>query len=434
MSATLIAVLALVLFLIILAIGVPIGIAMGLVGFLGILVLRGDAAFATLFTIPYSSMASWSLSVIPMFLLMGYVGFHAGFTKDAYDTAYKWLGRFPGGLAIATLFGGAAFGACSGSSIAATAALGKIAIPEMERMKYDLKLACGTAALAGTLDALIPPSILLVLYGIAAEQSVGKLLIAGTVPGIFCMLTFSALILVRAIINPAIAPRGEKTSAREKMASLKYTAPLVLIFLVVVAGLYTGVFTPTEAGATGAMAILVIAVGMGRIGWEKLKESVMETVRVTCSIFVIVLGAYIFVQFLAMSRLPISFAEWVVTLPVHRMWILIGVLGVYLVLGCFLDALGLILLTVPFIFPAIKAMGFDPIWFGVIVVKMVEIGLLTPPVGIQTYVLKGVVPHIPLETIFKGIFPFFIVDLFVNIGLMIVFPGIVLFLPNQMGG
>ena len=431
MTATLIAVLALLLFLMILAIGVPIGIAMGMVGFLGILALRGDAAFATLFTIPYSSMASWSLSVIPMFLLMGYVGFHAGFTKDAYETAYKWLGRLPGGLAIATLFGGAAFGACSGSSIAATAALGKIAIPEMERMHYDLKLACGTAALAGTLDALIPPSILLVLYGIAAEQSVGKLLIAGIVPGILCMLTFSALIFVRATINPALAPRGAKTSFGEKIASLTYTAPLVIIFIVVVAGLYTGVFTPTEAGATGALAILVIAVAMGRIGLGKLRESVMETVRVTCSIFVIVLGAYIFVQFLAMSRLPISFAEWVVGLPVHRMWILIGVLGVYLVLGCFLDALGLILLTVPFIFPAIKAMGFDPIWFGVIVTLMAEISLVTPPVGMNIFVISGVAKDVPMYSTFRAMGPY-LIPMLILVVLLTAFPQIALFLPTSM--
>ncbi len=435
MSATLIAVLALILFLAVLAIGVPIGMAMGGIGFLGIIALRGtDAALMSLFTIPYSSMASWSLSVIPMFLLMGYIGFHAGFTKDAYNAAYKWLGRFPGGVAIATLVGGAGFGACSGSSIAATAALGKIAIPEMERFNYDSRLACGATAVAGTLAALIPPSILLVIYGIVAEQSIGKLLIAGIFPGLLSMACFAILIFIRASINLDFAPAGTKSTAREKLLSLKDAAPLMFIFIVVVAGIYSGIFTPTEAGGLGALVILIVSISIQRLNWEKFKESVFETVRVTCSIFVIVLGAYIFIQFLAISRLPINFAEWVVTLPVHRILILIGVLAVYLILGCFLDALGLILLTVPFIFPAINAMGFDSIWFGIIVVKMVEIGLLTPPVGIQTYVLKGVVPHIPLKTIFMGILPFFLVDLFIVIGLLIAFPDIALFLPNQMAG
>ncbi|MBU1451335.1 MAG: TRAP transporter large permease [Proteobacteria bacterium] len=433
MSVTLIAIVALVAFLGLLMVGVPIGIAMGAVGFLGIWFIRGfDACLMTLCTIPYSAIASWSLSVIPMFLLMGFIGFNAGFTRDAYLAAYRWLGRLPGGVAIATLFGGAGFGACSGSSIAATAALGKIAVPEMERIGYNPKLACGSAAVAGTLAALIPPSILLVIYGIVTEQSIGKLLIAGIIPGILSVICFSGLIVVQAILRPADAPKGERASMAEKINSLKYALPLLLLFIIVVAGIYGGIFTPTEAGAVGASAILLISLVIRRMTWHKLKESFVESIKVTCSIFVIVLGAYIFIQFLSISRLPINFSEWVVTLPIHRIWILLGVLGLYLILGCFLDALGLILLTVPFIFPAIEAMGFNPIWFGIIVVKMVEIGLLTPPVGIQSYVLKGVVPHIPLGTIFAGILPFFLVDLFIVIGLMILFPDIVLFLPNQM--
>lgn len=435
MSVTLIAVLALMLFFTVLAIGVPIGIAMGGVGLLGIIALRGfDAALMSLFTIPYTSVASWSLSVIPMFLFMGYIGFYAGFTQDAYRAAYKWVGRLPGGVAIATLIGGAGFGACSGSSIAATAALGRIAIPEMERFNYNQGLACGATAVAGTLAALIPPSILLVLYGIITEQSIGKLLIAGIIPGLISMACFAIYIYIRAFINPAFAPRGAAFTFREKLSSFKDAAPLIFIFIVVVAGIYSGFFSPSEAGALGALSMIVVSLIMRRLTWEKFRESIFETVRVTCSIFLIVLGAYIFIQFLAISRLPINFAEWVVALPFHPLIILIGVLATYLVLGCFLDALGLILLTVPFIFPAITSMGFHPIWFGIIVVKMVEIGLLTPPVGIQTYVLKGVVPHIPLNTIFMGIMPFFLVDLFIVIGLFIAFPEIVMFLPNQMGG
>jgi len=434
LSTTVIAILGLIIFLIFLAVGTPIGVSMGLTGFFGIMALRGNmAAYATLFTIPYSSMASWSLSVAPMFLLMGYIAFQAGFTKDAYETAYKWLGRLPGGVAIATLFGGAAFGACCGSSIAATAALGKIAIPEMQQFKYNVRLASGCVAVSGTLAAMIPPSILLVFYGIVTEQSVGKLLIAGIGPGILSMLCFTVLVFIRATINPEIAPRGETVSLKEKLFSLKNSLGILITFIIVIMGIYTGVFTPTEAGASGAFAVLVIAIVMRRIDWEKFRTAITETARVTCSVFMIVLGAYIFIQFLAISRLPIDFAEWVVALPFHRMVIFISVIAAYLILGCFLDAIGLLLLTVPFIFPAIVALGFSPIWFGVIVVKMVEIGLLTPPVGIQTYVLKGVAPHIPIEDIFLGILPFFLVDIFVVIGLLILFPEIALFLPNKMG-
>ena len=428
-----VAILGLFVFLFLVAVGTPIGVGMGITGFLGIMVLRGaGAAYASLYTIPYTSMASWSLSVIPMFLLMGYLASFAGFTRDAYDTAYKWLGWLPGGVAIATLFGGAAFGACCGSSIAATAALGKIAIPEMQKFNYNQRLASGCVAVSGTLAAMIPPSILFVFYGVVTEQSIGKLLISGIFPGILSMACFSLLVFLSAVIKPKLAPRGEFVSMAEKLASLKNSVGILVTFLVVIVGLYTGIFTPTEAGAFGAFAVLLIALVIGRMDLKKFRDALVETTRVTCSIFLVVLGAYIFIQFLAISRLPIQFAEWVVGLPFHRMLVFIGVIGVYLILGCFLDAIGLLLLTVPFIFPAIVKLGFDPIWFGVIVVKMVEIGLLTPPIGIQTYVLKGVAPHIPIEDIFMGILPFFLVDLFVVIGLIILFPQIALFLPGLM--
>ena len=432
MDPFIIGILGLFMLIVFLAIGLPIGISMGLVGFLGLFIMRGDAAFATLYTIPYSSMASWSLSVVPMFLLMGYIAFYAGFTKDAYEAAYRWVGRLPGGVAIATLFGAAAFGACCGSSVAATAALGKIALPEMRKFNYSTRLASGVVAMGGTLAALIPPSILLVLYGIVTEQSVGKLLIAGIFPGLLSMTLFSLLVLARAVINPKLAPRGESSTIKERLLSLKNAIGILLIFLFVIGGIYTGIFTPTEAGALGAFITLLLSLVMGRMRWGNFKEAVMESLRVTSSVFLIVLGAYIFIQFLAVSRMPIELSEWVASLPINRYLILIGIIIVYLFLGCFLDAIGLLLLTVPFIFPAIKALGFDPIWFGVLVVKLIEIGLLTPPVGIQTYVLKGVAPDIRLEDIFLGFLPFFMVDLFLVIGLLIIFPEIATFLPSMM--
>lgn len=420
-------------FMVLLIIGMPIGIGMATVGFLGIVALKGlNVGLATFFMIPYSATASWLLSVIPMFILMGSIAFYAGFTRDAYNAAYRWVGRFPGGLAVSTLMGAAAFGACSGSSIAATAALGRLALPEMKRFGYNHSLAAGVIAMGGTLSALIPPSILLVIYGVITEESIGRLLIAGILPGLLSMAVFAGLVVAWAKFRPGHAPRGETFSWRERLISLKDIVGILFLFLCVTGGIYSGVFTPTEAGAVGAFIILIMAILMRRINRAIFKEIVIETLRVVSSIFLIVLGAYIFIQFLALSRLPVDFAEWVVGLHVHRMIIIAGTVGVFLIMGCFLDALGLILLTVPFISPAIFALGFDPIWFGVIVVKLVEIGLLTPPVGIQAYVLKGVAPELSLREIFSGFIPFFIVDIFIVIGLLIAFPQIATFLTTFM--
>lgn len=433
LDPSLIGILGFFSFIVLLIIGMPIGIGMAAVGFLGIVAYKGfNVALSTLFMIPYSATASWLLSVIPMFILMGSIAFYAGFTQDAYQSAYRWVGRFPGGLSVATLMGAAAFGACSGSSIAATAALGKLALPEMKRYGYNRSLAAGVIAMGGTLSALIPPSILLVIYGVVTEESIAKLLIAGVIPGILSMTFFAMLVVVWAKIRPEHAPRGEKFPWKERLVSLKKVTGILFLFICVTGGIYSGVFTPTEAGAVGAFIILLMALTMRRLNWERFKEIVVETLRVVSSIFLIVLGAYIYIQFLALTRLPVDFAEWVVGLEVHRLIIITGTVVVYLIMGCFLDALGLILLTVPFISPAIFALGFDPIWFGVVVVKLVEIGLLTPPVGIQAYVLKGVAPELSLREIFYGFIPFFIVDIFLMIGLLIAFPQIATLLPNFM--
>jgi len=433
LDPTLLGVLGFFVFLVLLIIGVPIGIGMAVVGFAGIVALKGfSIALNTLFMLPYSSTASWLLSVIPMFILMGSIAFYAGFTQDAYHCAYRWVGRFPGGLSVATLMGAAAFGACSGSSIAATAALGRLALPEMKRYGYNRSLAAGVVAMGGTLSALIPPSILLVIYGVITEESIGKLLIAGVIPGLLSMTLFSLLVVAWATFKPGHAPQGERFSLRERLISLKNIVGILFLFFCVTGGIYTGVFTPTEAGAVGAFIILLMAIAMRRLNWGVFKGVVVETLRVVSSIFLIVIGAYIFIQFLALTRLPVDFAEWVVGLPVHRLIIMAGTVVVYLIMGCFLDALGLILLTVPFISPALFALGFNPIWFGVVVVKLVEIGLLTPPVGIQAYVLKGVAPEISLREIFSGFIPFFVVDIFLVIGLLIAVPQIATFLPGLM--
>jgi len=395
LDPALLGVLSFIAFIALLILGLPIGMAMALMGFCGIWMMKGSTvALNALFQLPFSAISSWLLSVIPMFILMGYIAFYAGFTRDAYDAAYKWVGRFPGGLAIATLIGAALFGACSGSSVAATAALGKVALPEMERYHYDRRLAAGTVAMGGTLDALIPPSILLVLYGVITEESIAKLLIAGILPGILSMVCFILLVIFRVLLRPELAPRGEKFSWKERFLSLKGTIGIGIIFVAIIGGLYTGIFTPTEAGAVGAFACLILSLVMRRMEWMNFQKVVYDSLKVFSSIFLIIL--------------------------------------VYLILGCFMDALGLLFLTVPFIFPAVVALGFNPIWFGIIVVKMLEIGLITPPVGIQAYVLKSVAPNISLSDIFRGFLPFFLVDLFIVIGLLTLFPQIVTFLPSMM--
>lgn len=433
LDPTLIGILGFIIFIALLAIGLPIGIGMAVVGFWGIWTLKGSAvALNALYQIPYSAIGSWLLSVLPMFIFMGYIAFYAGFARDAYEVAYKFYGRLPGGLAIATLMGAAAFGACSGSSVAATAALGKLAFPEMQRFHYDRRLAAGTIAMGGTLAALIPPSILLVLYGVTTEESIAKLLIAGILPGLLSMFCFILLVGVMVKFRPQLAPAGEKFSWRERLLSLKGIMGILVIFLAIAGGIYTGIFTPTEAGAVGASTCLVLSLVMRRINWKLFKEMIHESLRVNASIFLIILGAYIFVRFLALTRLPVNFAEWIVAFPVHRMVIFGGIIIAYLILGCFMDAIGLLLLTVPFIFPSVVALGFDPIWFGIIVVKMLEIGLLTPPVGIQTYVLKSVVPGLTLREIIVGFIPFFLVDLFLVVGLLTLFPQIATFLPSLM--
>ena len=434
LDPSIIAILGVLVFILLLLMGVSIGIAMAIVGFAGIVVLKGfTIALATLFIIPYSSTASWLLSVIPMFILMGSIAFHCGFTRDAYNTAYRWVGRFPAGLAVATLIGAAAFGACSGSSVAATAALGKLALPEMIKYGYNKKLAAGVVAMGGTLAALIPPSILMVIYGIVTEVDIGKLLIAGILPGVLSMALFALLAVVWASFRPGDAPRGEKFSSKEKIVSLPKMSGILVLFLIVAGGILSGLFTPTEAGAVGAFVILIMAIMIRRFNWGIFKEVIFESLRVVSSIFLILVGAYIFIQFVALSRAPVVFAEWVAGFHFHRIIIIVGIIIVYLILGCFIDALGMILLTVPFISPTIFALGFDPIWFGVMVVKLVEIGALTPPVGIQSYVLKGVAPEIPLRDIFLGFVPFIIVDILLFMGLIIAFPQIATFLPSLMG-
>ncbi len=412
--------------------GIPIGVAMGVTGVAGMLLVSGpQAALGLMERIPYDNTANYTLSVVPLFILMGSFCFYAGISQDLYRTLYRWIGHFRGGLAMATVAACAGFAAVSGSSLATAATMGTVALPEMKKYKYDDRLATGSVAAGGTMGILIPPSIILILYGVITEQSIGKLFLAGFIPGvleaIFYMITIHLLVLW----NPESGPRGPRTTLSEKLFSVKDVWIVLALFLLVIGGIYLGVFSPTEAGGIGAFGALLFAMGRGRLRWKNFFGSLLETGRTSAMIFIIVIGATLLGAFLAVTRVPYELADTVAALPINRYTILILIIMVYILLGMIMDSMAMVLLTVPIFFPVITALNFDPIWFGIIIVRVTEIGQITPPVGINVFVLKGVAPEVPIETIFKGIMPFFIADLF-HVALLVAVPQISLFLPSLL--
>jgi len=414
------------------ALGMRIAFATALVGILGIGSLKGwGVAFNVAGYLPHGIIAHYSLSVIPLFIIMGYFAYFAGLTGDAFYTARQWFGHLPGGLAIATTYGCAGFGACTGSSPATAAVMGKMAIPEMEKYGYSQRLASGAVAAGGTLAILIPPSVPLVVYGLITDQSVGVLLIAGLLPGILTAFMYALMIQIRVKLNPSLALPLPRASWKAKIASMRYTWGILVIVILILTGIYTGVFTPTEAGGAGATATFLMALFLKRLSWDKLKQAALETGRATVMVFSIIVGVLIFVRFLAFTGLPQAFGRAVLAMPTPPIVILLGILAIFVFLGMFLEIMGMMLLALPVIFPAVIALGFDPIWFGIIVVKMGEICLITPPVGLNVYVVNSVAPDIPIHEIFMGIIPFLIMD-FVTLALLIIFPQITLFLPSLM--
>jgi tripartite ATP-independent transporter DctM subunit len=414
--------------------GMRIAFATALVGFVGLWIMKNaGVAGNVLGFLPHAIVAHYSLSVIPLFIIMGYYAFYAGLTDDIFFTARQWVGHLPGGLAIASVFGCAGFAACTGASTASAAIMGRVAIPEMRKYGYHPRLAAGVVAASGTLASLIPPSVILVIYGIITEESIGALLIGGFIPGVISAAIYAGMIYTRVKISPELGKLQPNASWKAKFYALKGTwGVLVLIFLII-GGIYSGVFTPTEAGGAGAFSAFLMALFMRRLTLERLKESLLETGRTTIMIFSIIVGVLIFVRFLALSGLPSTFTEFVLALPVPRLVILILILCIYVFLGMFLDAIGMMMLTLPIVFPAVVALGYDPIWFGIIVVKMCEICLITPPVGLNCYIVRSVAPDIPLEEIFRGIIPFVAMDV-LTVALFIAFPDIITFLPSHMIG
>lgn len=416
------------------ALGMPIGFVMALVGWMGYVYLGGlDAGLNILGLTFYAGGASYTLSVIPLFILMGQFATHSGLGRDIYYTVDRWVGHRRGGLAMATIGACAGFAAISGSSLATAATMGTVALPQMEKYKYGQALATGTVAAGGTLGILIPPSTTFVFYAILTEQSVGKLFIAGIFPGLLLALLFVLTIYIRVLLNPDLAPRGEKTSFKEKMVSLKGIWQMMVLFLLVMGGIYTGVFTPTEAAGAGAFGAFAFALGKNRITRQNFAETLSQTAQTAAMIFTIIIGAYIFGYFLAVTRIPSELADYMAGLEVSKYIILAAVVILYTILGMFLEGFAILVLTIPIIEPLMMNLGFDPIWFGVMIVIMMEMSLITPPVGINVFVLKGVAKDVPMYTIFRGILPFW-VAMFVSLIILAFFPQIALFLPNAMHG
>jgi len=407
--------------------GVRIAYAAAAVGAFGLAMLTGfGPGLRTAGVVPHASVVNYTLSVLPMFILIGYLAYYAGITQAAFEAARRWLGWMPGGLAVATVYAVAGFSAVSGANTAAAAVFAKVAIPEMLKAGYNKRLAAGVVAAGATLDSLIPPSALLVVYGIITEQSVGKLLVAGFAPGIFSAFVYTAIILVMCWRNPALGRPITGYTWPQRFQSLPGTLPIVLVIAIIFYSMLFGWATPTEAGALGALCVFVIALA-NKMKWPELRGALLETARLTAVIFTVVWGVLIFVRFLGFAGLPEELARWVTELKVSPIWILLSIYLIYLILGTILEGVGMFLLTLPVVFPVIEALGYDPIWFGIILVKLNGIATLSPPVGLVVFVVNGVRPDISVADIFRGIWPFIVADI-ITIGCLTAWPEIVTFI------
>jgi C4-dicarboxylate transporter DctM subunit len=410
----------------------PVGFAMGFLGLFGFsYVVNLNAGLNLLARDVWDVFSSYGLTVIPLFVFMGQVAFHAGISRRLYDTAYILFGHRRGGLAMATVGACAGFSAISGSTNATAATMATVTLPEMKRYGYDMSLATGTVAAAGSLGILIPPSVIFIVYGILTEQSIGKLFAAGILPGILLSILFVLTIYIRVLRNPALAPPGPRTTLRQKMKAISGVMETLFLFAMVMGGMFFGIFTPTEAAAAGAFLALLIAILRKQLSWQEFIQSLADTTRISCMVMVIVTGAVIFGHFMAITRVPYSLADWVSSLPLPGYAVMGVIILVYLFGGCFMDALAMIMLTIPIFFPVAQTLGFDPIWFGVVIVLITEMGVITPPVGVNVYVVYGVAKNVPLEAIFRGVFPMLLALLLCNL-ILLIFPQIALFLPGLM--
>lgn len=417
---------------ILLLLKMPIGFTLIAVSFAGIWAVVGpDIALSSLGIIPYNFAANWTLSSVPLFLFLGFICYHTNLTQGMFKAARAWLSGIPGGLAIASIFGSAGFAAVSGSSIACSAAMGRIAIPEMIRYKYDPSLATGTIAVAGTVGALIPPSIIMILYGVIAQTSISQLFLGGIAAGLITIVGYVLVVYIRVKINPSLAPDiKEEVPFKEKVLALKDTWPIFLIMIGIFGGLFGGVFTPNEAGAIGAFLACVVAIFKSSMTWYAFKAAALETLVTTSALLIIAVGASLLTRFLVLSGTADFIADFIISLEASDMFVMIGIIVVYLILGMFLEPIGAMLLTLPVLLPIIETTSFSLIWFGVLLTKLLEIGMITPPVGMNVFVVKSVVGDlVTTSQVFKGILWFLVMDLAI-VGLFLLFPDIILYLPS----
>ena len=417
--------------LVMVIIGVRVYIAASVVGMVGLIAMIGwEAGAGMVGTIPHSKSVTYTLSVLPMFILIGYLAFHAGITQALFDAARKWLGWLPGGLAVASVMATAGFAAVSGASTATAAVFSRVAIPEMLAAGYKRSIAAGVVAAGGTLATLIPPSAILVIYAIIVEESVGRLLLAGFIPGVVSALIYVGIILIWAKIDPKVGPAIKGYTWTDRVKSVPGTFPVVAVVIIIFSAMYYGWATPTEAGALGAFVVFLMAFAKG-MRWPALKETLLDTAKLTVMIFSLIWGVLVFVRFLGFAGLPEQFSNFIVSLPFEPWVVMVCILIAYAILGMFMDAIGMLLLTLPVVYPAVMALGYDSIWFGIIVVKMAEVCLVTPPISLNCFVVAAVRPDIPVATVFRGVGPFVVAD-FITVAVFMIWPELITWLPQTL--
>ena len=431
MSIATIAILTLVFLFVLFLMGFEIGFAMGLAGFVGFAaIVNVDAALNLVAKDVYNVLSSYGLTVIPLFVFMGQVGASGGIARNLYDSAFKFMGHVPGGLAVGTVAAATLFKAICGSSPATAATFASIAVPEMDRYGYDKRLSCGTVSTVGTLGVLIPPSVVLIIYGILTETSIGRLFLAGIVPGLIIAATFAVTLIGWCVMDPTMGPKGEKSTWKERFASLPPVILVLIVFLVVVGGLMMGYFTPTEAGSVGTFAVLILTIAKKDMNLKRFIQAIIETLRIGCMILFLVAGATILGHFFAVTRTPFMVAEWLGGLNVGGFWVIMIIMVVFLIGGSFIEDLAFLILATPIFLPVVLKLGYDPVWFGVVVSVITMIGIIIPPVAINVFVVSGVT-RVPVSLIYKGVYPF-IAGMSICLIVFILFPQISLWLPNLL--
>jgi len=434
LNPELLGILGFVVMFVLLALGLHIGISLGVIGFIGCAIMLGfSRSLSMLVTTPYYVVANYAFIVLPMFIFMGEMAFQGGIGILLYKAASKWLGRLHGGLAMATTAAAAAFGAITGSTLAAAATFGKLAIPEMQRHNYDNKLSAGVVAASGTLAVMIPPSGIMVLYSILTDVSLGKIMIAGIIPGFMSAAIYMVMIYFRVRLNPRLGPRStEVVSWKERLLSVRWLTPVLVVMIAMLGGIYTGVFTPIEAGSVGAFVVFVVVLARRTVSRSMLVTTLANTVRATSMIGLVIVGAMVFGRFLMLTNLPDALLAFVAGLAIPPVGVLVVILLIYVVLGCIMDVPAMIVITVPMFYPLLHGLGLDDIWVAILIIKIVEIAAITPPIGLNVYVLKGVVGDVvSVGDIFRGILPFFVMDI-LTLALLVAVPQITVWLPSTM--